>query len=483
MKFIPAILILALFAFSCSEFKAHIRKKKNMPPIENDEPIYVFFDKYDEIPPDSAIYIGDLVVEYNMRIANAGRGIPYFYELYLLLQEEIKESGGNFLMVEQFGKSNRNMLNGKFYLIPEIGKSNYDEESIMKELENKKTKPLEGIYTYKYLNPYNRNLIPLRFGVIEVSESKYQIIYLSGYQEVYYLVALTQPSRTWKEGDIFGYLNTTKKENLYEAEIYNTNKSLNKNGTAKIDNSNLRIYFNDVLMTLVKEYPERGAYEIPRSLLTGIAIDEKHILTSYERIFETDFEVYVKGINGDFSNKYKAKVEAKDKKLDMCLLQLIGTDIKFNSIKLPLAKEEKPMSEKVFIFGYTIPTMMSDDIKLIDGLISSATGEGGSLREYQITAPLKAGNSGSPCFDDNGNLIGIMNSGVVEEDNLGYSLKVEHLIEFLNEYNIKLNTLKENELKDLPLLSRIEKLKESIFLIELTDIEPPTPPEKRRYHR
>ncbi len=265
--------------------------------------------------------------------------------------------------------------------------------------------------------------------------------------------------------------------------MYKISKGLNTNGTAKIDNKNLRVYTNDILNTYVKVYPDSGKYEVPRSLLTGVALDDKNILTSYNGLVETDLEVYVKGIGGDFKNKYKAQIVAKDKKLDLAVIRLVDSTVILNQGVFPITEKEKLISERALVLGYTMPTMMSDDIKLIEGLISSTSGVGGSLNEYQISAPVKKGNRGSPCFDKEGNFIGIINSGVVSEDNVGYSLKAKHVADFLKSQNITFKTVKENHLSELPLVSKVEKLKKAVYLIELTDMEPPKPPERRKWKR
>ncbi len=205
MKSVLTLFFIALFFTSCSNFVTYIDKKKNMPPVENDRPIYVLSNKYDDLPED-AQYVGDLVVEMKPSVSRYGFvGLDY-RELLSVLEEDIKKSGGNLLMFDEFGNSNKDMLNGKLYLIPEIGKTNYTEKILMEELENKELKPIEGIYLLQFLNRYSTRLISLKFGVIEVSEPKYQMIHISGFEDISYMIGLTQASRSWEEGDIYGYI-------------------------------------------------------------------------------------------------------------------------------------------------------------------------------------------------------------------------------------------------------------------------------------
>lgn len=482
MKSVLILILTAVFLTSCSNFSTQIKRKKKMPPIKNEEPIHVFLKKHDELP-DSSEYIGDITVDMNLERAYSWGGMPSIKGMLSVIEEDIKKNGGNFLMVDEVGNSSQDVLNGKFYLVPEFKGTNYDITKIEEELGSRETKPLEGIYKYEYLHPYSKELVSLKFGVLSISESKYQMIYLRGFENVSYPIGLTIPSRTWNRGDIYGYLNETEKENLYEAEMYEINKSLNLSGTAKIDNKNLRIYLKDKLTTYVKVYPDSGRYEVPVSSLTGFALDNKNILTCYHGLTDTDLIIYVKGINGNFDTKYEAEVVAKDKQLDLAVIRLTDSTISLNNVKFPIAKEEKSISEKVFVLGYPMSTMMGDDIKLTDGLISSASGVGGSLKEYQISAPIQPGNSGSPCFDSEGNFIGMANSGITLANNVGYSIKAKYVQDFLNKENITFETSVEDNMSELPLVSKVKKLKESIYLIELTDIESPKQVKPKRTHR
>lgn len=472
MRSVLILILTAIFFTSCSNFSTHIVRKKNLPPIENDKPIYVFHKQYDELP-DSSEYVGDILVDMNLQKAYAGGGLPSMRGMLSVLEDDIKKYGANFLMIDEIGNSSEDMLNGKIYLVPDFDRTEFNEKTLENELDSRQLNPLEGIYIEQFLNPYTNYLVTLKFGILKESETEFKVIYLSGFESVRYLLGLTMPHRTWVTGDIYGYLNTTEKENLYEAQIYKINKSLNLNGTAKVDNKNLRIYSNDVLTTYVKVYPDSGRYEIPVGSLTGFALDDKSILTCYHGLTDSDLEVFVKGINGDFNKKYKAEIVSKDKQLDLAVIRLVDSTIKLSKVAFPKAAEEKSISEKVFVLGYPMSTIMGDDIKLTDGLISSTTGIGGNLKQYQISAPIQPGNSGSPCFDNNGNFIGVVSSGIAKADNVGYTLKGKYVEKFLEDQNIILETESQDNLSDLPLVSKVKKLKKSIYLIELTDTEPP----------
>src|SRR6185436_3333739 len=89
-------------------------------------------------------------------------------------------------------------------------------------------------------------------------------------------------------------------------------------------------------------------------------------------------------------------------------------------------------------FGYPLTTSMGQDVKLTTGIISSVNGYQGNANSYQITAPVQPGNSGGPVFDEQANLVGVINAKHVLAENATYAIKSTYLINFLHsvpEYN------------------------------------------------
>ena len=72
---------------------------------------------------------------------------------------------------------------------------------------------------------------------------------------------------------------------------------------------------------------------------------------------------------------------------------------------------------KIYAYGYPMAlSIMGKEIKVTDGMISSKTGFDGDITTYQITAPIQAGNSGGPLFDEKGNLINAKNGKAISKD-------------------------------------------------------------------
>ena len=87
--------------------------------------------------------------------------------------------------------------------------------------------------------------------------------------------------------------------------------------------------------------------------------------------------------------------------------------------------------------------------------------------DYQISAQIQPGNSGSPMFDKNGNVRGIVYSSFVSGQNVNYSIKSSKIIELIERCNkiekIGFNSSSSNT----NIYSQIKNIKSKICLIEI----------------
>jgi S1-C subfamily serine protease len=68
--------------------------------------------------------------------------------------------------------------------------------------------------------------------------------------------------------------------------------------------------------------------------------------------------------------------------------------------------------EEIFAIGYPLTQVLSDDLKITDGLVNSLKGLGNNSRMLQISAPVQPGNSGGPLLDRYGNIVGVVTSKI-----------------------------------------------------------------------
>lgn len=127
---------------------------------------------------------------------------------------------------------------------------------------------------------------------------------------------------------------------------------------------------------------------------------------------------------------YKAQVVQFDKENDVAIVKV---DFGDKEIELPyqIASRLQDVGSEIFTLGYPYADVMGSEIKFTDGSINSRTGIQGDIRFYQISAPIQPGNSGGPCFNANGEVIGIvtqaLNNDKYQNQNVNYVLKISYL--------------------------------------------------------
>lgn len=99
-----------------------------------------------------------------------------------------------------------------------------------------------------------------------------------------------------------------------------------------------------------------------------------------------------------------AKLVTDDKVNDLALLQIPGQI----TATAPIAKEPQKIrqGEEVVVFGFPLNFVLSSGGNLTPGLISALTGLGNNTNQFQITAPIQPGSSGSPLLNKKGEVVG-----------------------------------------------------------------------------
>jgi hypothetical protein len=113
-----------------------------------------------------------------------------------------------------------------------------------------------------------------------------------------------------------------------------------------------------------------------------------------------------------------------------------------------------------FLESQTMPIWL-----ITTGIISSQTGYRGSISQYQVSAPIQLGNSGSPLLDGNGNLIGVVSSKHLETENVSYVINLAFLKNLLNLMPEIKNS--SNSLKGKGLSEQVKQVKNYVYLIEI----------------
>ena len=139
------------------------------------------------------------------------------------------------------------------------------------------------------------------------------------------------------------------------------------------------------------------------------------------------------------SYEFDARVVHTDYKNDLAYLlapEMAGYP------NLDISDAQQQLGEKIVVLGYPLKGLMGNTIKLTDGSLNALTGLGGDSSLYQISAPIQAGNSGGPVFNEQGLVIGVATSSLSASfmlknkqslpQNVNFAVKSSILTSFLN---------------------------------------------------
>ncbi|GAB55024.1 serine/threonine-protein phosphatase 6 regulatory ankyrin repeat subunit B [Glaciecola punicea ACAM 611] len=199
---------------------------------------------------------------------------------------------------------------------------------------------------------------------------------------------------------------------------------------------------------------------------SGFFINENgQLLTNYHVIEGCDtFKVV-----GELQSTI-AEVLAFDARNDIALLK---TNLKPDTFINLNNNRNIPLGEEVTVLGYPLTRILGNTLKITTGNISSHAGIGGDTSRYQISAPIQAGNSGGPVFDEKGFLAGIavatlslpidVRSGSLPQ-NVNYAIKSTAVIEFLDANNVKFSS--GNGLKQMTPKEIVETNEQAVLMVQ-----------------
>jgi len=232
-------------------------------------------------------------------------------------------------------------------------------------------------------------------------------------------------------------------------------------------------YVNGVSVTveikMIKLFPSlEDIQKFSPSSGTGFALSSGGYIVTNHHVVNGATNINIRGVNGDFSKTYKAKVIVEDKNNDLAIIKI--DDASFTSlgtIPYTIPSKSCDVGCSCFCLGYPLRATMGDEVKLTNGIISSKSGFQGDITTYQITAPVQPGNSGGPLFDDKGNLIGIINAKHLGAENVSYAIKTSYLLNLIEIMPTppKLQTI--STVAGKPLTEQVKILKKFTYIIEI----------------
>jgi TPR repeat protein len=204
-----------------------------------------------------------------------------------------------------------------------------------------------------------------------------------------------------------------------------------------------------------------------RSTGTGVVVSPEGLIVTAAHVVEgaSKIEVCLPG------GKKTAIVAKKDPINDLALLVVDETGL----VAAPLSESGSvKLGQSVFTIGFPNTEIQGTSPKFTKGEISSLAGIQDEPTRWQISVPVQSGNSGSPLFDESGNVVGIVVSKLDALEtakttgdliqNVNYAVKNAYLMPLLDGFKIKKPSqkkrwvFKSNE-------SVVEESKKSVVLI------------------
>lgn len=192
----------------------------------------------------------------------------------------------------------------------------------------------------------------------------------------------------------------------------------------------------------------------------GLVVTAAHVVGGSARI-----EVIVN------AGSRSATVVEMDPKNDLAILRIGGSA--YPAAPLTLSRDVK-MGQSVFTIGYPNTEIQGASPKFTRGEISSLSGIRDEPTQWQISVPVQSGNSGSPLFDESGNVVGIVVSKLNALEtarttgdlvqNVNYAVKNAYLIPMLEKFSDKLPSPRKRGLFQ-KFESVVEDSKKSVVLI------------------
>lgn len=168
----------------------------------------------------------------------------------------------------------------------------------------------------------------------------------------------------------------------------------------------------------------------------GFAVTNAHVVENCNAV----------AIIRPLSDPTSARVVAQDSDSDLALLK---SDLKVETS--PVIRIGARVGEAISAFGFPHAGVLSTSGNFTAGNISALAGMGDDARFLQISAPVQAGNSGGPVFDQSGNVVGVVVSKLDAmkfasktndvPQNVNFAIKAAILANFLDRSGIRYSTV------------------------------------------
>lgn len=172
---------------------------------------------------------------------------------------------------------------------------------------------------------------------------------------------------------------------------------------------------------------------------TGWFATSNHVVTCWHVVKgRTDID-----FQGKEGKRGKLRLVDRDEFNDLALLKVVDSRSGCPS-PLSISVDEPLLAETVFTVGYPVPDLMGQDVKYTSGSVSALSGMLGDKTIMQISTPIQPGNSGGALIDENGNVVGVVQSRLAEGlgegealQNVNYAVKSKYAVELMRKNGVE----------------------------------------------
>lgn len=293
----------------------------------------------------------------------------------------------------------------------------------------------------------------------------YEVVFFKSDMEKreYHGYLLSTTDNDLEEGAVIFTLEQTAQKNLF------FNRYQTKKGDAF---TNKLATLNGALLTMgiksfIKMYPTEGgnqSYQEINPMVdwessgSGVLIDNNGFIATNNHVIKGAKKISVAFQNDNID--YTASIISQNELDDVALIKI--TDERFEKKLEPIKWNTNfKLGQTVFTLGYPISNKMSDNVKVVDGIVSGMNGKNGVKNFFQTTLPVWYGNSGGPCFNDKGEILGLATQILIDRekkvDNVAYITKSQNILNLSGDL-IDKNNIENENMKSITFEDLIEKL-------------------------
>jgi S1-C subfamily serine protease len=351
--------------------------------------------------------------------------------------------------------------------LPEVEKTDETEQSMVQYFDKNSIDEIEGIYKS-----------------YQSEQLGYYKIGIKKYGNKYKAIIIESDLKHWKEGEVKAIFEPSSMQGFYSTKWNMGNKTPFETFALLENPALLSVEFKDASTGVkrtdqfIKMYPSTDKksptnVEGLKASGSGFVISTEGIIATNAHVIENAKKIEITFHNELGIHTYNATVLLKDQSNDVALLKINDDNFKgFNSLPYSFLQFTE-IGEDVFTIGFPLSSLMGDNYKVTNGIISSNTGLKDDVRFIQITAPIQPGNSGGALFNKDGNIVGLTTSRLNQQavgtaiENVNYAIKATYLINIYNMLPDKRTLNSNSSLKNKELKEQVKILKNYVCLIKV----------------